>query len=138
MSTILELTLQRFRFTENTTTSILWIGSEFECFVLEDREREGLSKIFGKTAIPRGRYCLRLTDSPRFGRVLPLIEGVPGFSGIRIHAGNGPEDTEGCLLPGRLVTLDRVLESRPAFDALFAKLEAAGPGPHWLTVRGGL
>lgn len=42
-------------------------------------------KIFGKTAIPTGTYKVQLTYSPRFKRVLPLLIGVKGFEGIRIH-----------------------------------------------------
>lgn len=45
-------------------------------------------KVKAETAIPCGTYPLKLTHSPRFGRVLPLVENVPGFVGIRIHAGS--------------------------------------------------
>ncbi len=57
-------------------------------------------KIIGKTAIPTGRYRILITRSRRFGRWLPLLLNVKGFEGIRIHAGNKPEDTRGCILPG--------------------------------------
>ncbi len=57
-------------------------------------------KIIGKTAIPTGRYRILITRSRRFGRWLPLLMNVKGFEGIRIHAGNKPEDTRGCILPG--------------------------------------
>jgi hypothetical protein len=55
----------------------------------------------GKTAIPAGRYRIATTWSVRFQKKLPEIRNVPGFTGIRIHAGNGPEDTEGCILVGQ-------------------------------------
>ena len=55
----------------------------------------------GKTAIPAGRYAVRVTPSPKFkGKWLPVLCRVEGFSGIRIHAGNGPGDTAGCILVG--------------------------------------
>lgn len=57
-------------------------------------------KIIGKTAIPTGRYRILITRSRRFGRWLPLLMNVKGFEGIRIHAGNKPEDTRGCILLG--------------------------------------
>jgi hypothetical protein len=57
-------------------------------------------KIIGKTAIPTGRYRILITRSRRFGRWLPLLLNVKGFEGIRIHAGNKPEDTRGCILLG--------------------------------------
>lgn len=57
-------------------------------------------KQYGNTAIPTGRYEITLTYSPTFGRELPLINGVPGWTGARIHAGNSSKDTKGCVLPG--------------------------------------
>ena len=54
----------------------------------------------GYRAIPTGRYRILITRSRRFGRWLPLLMNVKGFEGIRIHAGNKPEDTRGCILPG--------------------------------------
>jgi hypothetical protein len=56
-----------------------------------------------------------------------LLQSVPGFEGIRIHPGNTDADTEGCLLPGMSLGLggESVSRSREAFEALFAKLDAA-------------
>lgn len=113
------------------TLSVWFVNGHFECFGLEDqiREQEGQPvarwKVPRATAIPAGRYQVTITDSARFRRRLPLLHAVPGFSGIRIHPGNTIEDTEGCLLPGRLRAAQRVGESRIAFDRLFGKLEAA-------------
>jgi len=87
---------------------------EYLCDTLEDTVREltKLSdKVPGKTAIPRGKYSLSLTYSNRFKRFLPLIEDVPFFSGIRIHAGNSDVDTEGCLLVGKNKTVGTVSKS---------------------------
>ena len=50
--------------------------------------------------IPAGTYELKVTWSPAFKRWLPLLMAVPGRSGIRIHAGNIPYDTKGCILVG--------------------------------------
>jgi len=48
--------------------------------------------------IPVGIYTIRVTWSPRFKRMLPLVEQVPGRSGIRFHRGTKPEHSKGCIL----------------------------------------
>ena len=57
-------------------------------------------KVRGQTAIPLGTYQLQDTWSPKYQVDKLLVSGVPGFQGIRIHAGNDATHTEGCLLPG--------------------------------------
>ena len=99
------------------------------CLILEDRVRIG-GKVRGETAIPPGKYEVRITHSPRFQRNLPILLEVPGFSGIRIHTGNDREDTEGCLLPGtrRQELSDKsqyVYNSRSAFSVVLSKIEGA-------------
>jgi len=51
--------------------------------------------------IPAGHYSVIVTVSPRFGKLMPLLMGVPGRSGIRIHGGVKPEHSKGCLLVTR-------------------------------------
>ncbi len=48
--------------------------------------------------IPDGTYPVSITYSPRFQKNLPLIDKVPGRSGIRIHTGTLPEHSQGCVL----------------------------------------
>lgn len=48
--------------------------------------------------IPAGIYPVSLTWSPKFKKLLPLIENVPEREGIRIHKGTIPEHSEGCIL----------------------------------------
>lgn len=48
--------------------------------------------------IPDGTYPVSITYSPRFQKNLPLIDKVPGRSGIRIHTGTQPEHSQGCVL----------------------------------------
>ena len=48
--------------------------------------------------IPDGTYPVSVTFSPRFQKNLPLIDKVPGRSGIRIHTGTLPEHSKGCVL----------------------------------------
>jgi len=112
-------------------------------FSVEDTDRrveEDLDrKVRGATAIPVGVYGVRTTWSPKFGRPVPLVEGVPGFRGIRIHPGKDSEDTEGCLILGlqRDVQAGTVSRSRPACDWLYNEIrtvETAG-GTVTLEVR---
>ena len=48
--------------------------------------------------IPAGTYPLKMTWSPRFKKMMPEICDVPEREGIRIHMGNKPEHSEGCVL----------------------------------------
>ena len=119
----MKLDLIRRWLTEASTIGELYVDGVRECFVLEDRYRPPPeAKVAGATAIPVGRYEVRITHSPKFGRDLPLLLEVPGYSGVRIHPGNTASDTEGCLLPGRIRHGESVQESRLAFVDLMAKL----------------
>ena len=48
--------------------------------------------------IPCGTYPVRVTWSPRFKRMLPIVLNVPSRSGIRFHRGTKPEHSRGCIL----------------------------------------
>ena len=56
---------------------------------------------------------------------MPHVLDVPGFEGIRIHAGNTDKDTEGCLLVGMTRATDFIGQSRLAFTALMDKLKSS-------------
>ena len=74
---------------------------------------KGEKKVAGKTAIPEGTYDVVVTKSPRFGTYLPLLVGVAGFEGIRMHAGNNAEyDSEGCILLGERNGPGMIIKSR--------------------------
>lgn len=131
----MDLLLKRETFTEKSTISSLFINGVFECYVLEDTDR-GLDfkmqlaeieklKVYAETAIPYGSYEIRITMSNRFKRLLPILIGVKGYEGIRIHTGNTAVDTHGCLLPARKKGINSVSESTLAFNQLFTKLQNA-------------
>ena len=110
---------------EAATIGCLFVDGIFECLTLEDEVRPG-PKVAGLTAIPPGTYKVVLSMSPKFKRVLPEVLNVPGFTGIRIHKGNKPEDTEGCILLGQSKVSNKFIGgSGLAFDALFPRLQAA-------------
>lgn len=113
---------------DSCTHGKLYVNGVFECFTLEDKDRKleaGGEKIYGQTAIPRGTYEVIINFSQRFKRDLPLLLNVAGFSGVRIHAGNTSEDTEGCILVGSSRGDQRVNNSRVAFNKLFDQLDEA-------------
>ena len=83
----------------------------------------GEMKIPRKSAIPEGTYRVVITKSQRFGRYLPLLVGVPGFEGVRIHAGNTSRDTEGCILVGQNLQVGKVLWSRITLEKLMKLIE---------------
>lgn len=119
----MDLKLVRTDLTSQSTIGEFYVDGEFECYTLEDVVRP--IKIKGMTAISPGTYEVVISHSARFKRLLPLLLNVPNFDGIRIHAGNTAADTEGCLLVGQGKSNDAISGSRNAFDALFAKLQAA-------------
>lgn len=110
------------------THGSLYVNGVFQCYTLEDTDRKmeaGGTKVYAQTAVPRGNYKLVLDLSTRFGKIMPHILNVPGFSGIRIHAGNTDKDTEGCILVGTVRTVNAVRNSRIAYGKLMTILEDA-------------
>ena len=83
----------------------------------------GEMKIPRKSAIPEGSYRVVVTKSQRFRKYLPLLVGVPGFEGVRIHAGNTSRDTEGCILVGQNLQVGKVLWSRITLEKLMKLIE---------------
>lgn len=84
---------------KDCTEGKLYINGTYFSDTLEDPERE--TKIKGETAIPRGTYEVIINMSNRFQRMMPLLLNVPNFEGIRMHAGNTVDNTEGCPLVGK-------------------------------------
>lgn len=119
------LRLNRLEFGETYTIGELYVDGKWECYTLEDKVRPAGEKVYGQTAIPVGQYKVIVNVSNRFKRLLPLLLDVPQFEGVRIHPGNRPEDTEGCILVGRKKDNGTILESRLAFTPLLEKIKAA-------------
>lgn len=105
------LTLIRDTFTPSETLGKLYIDRKYFCDTIEPPVVPNTRH--PKGCIPVGWYELQITRSPRFGRLLPILCYVPGFAGIRIHAGNNRDHTEGCILVGELYTRRTGVESEP-------------------------
>lgn len=118
------LTLRRSPSVDGTTIGRLYLDGNFECYTCEDVIRHG-PKVHAETAIPPGRYEVRITRSQRFQRMLPLLLKVPDFEGIRIHPGNTAADTSGCILVGETRGPVSVGRSRIAMEILHAKIAHA-------------
>ena len=119
-------------------------ADDYFCDTLEPTWRDyehGAYKVKGRSAIPEGRYAVVISYSPKFKQWLPILLGGPEFNrkwqGIRIHAGNCSEDTEGCILVGKNREVGKVLDSRIWLHRLKQKIvEAKGRGEAvWLTIR---
>ena len=147
----IELVLTRIAKRKDYTIGRLSIGGGFFCNTLEPPVLEMKTTISKdvilrskkKTqalkpfAIPEGRYAVVITYSPKLKQYLPLLLGVPMFSGIRIHAGNSVKDTLGCILVGQNLKKGMVLNSNIWLHRLKQKIVEAkerGEGV-WITIR---
>ena len=120
----MNLILERMFWAPNCTIGYLYIDNKFECYTLEEPLEN--AKNPRRVCIPSGKYKLKLTYSPKFKKIMPLVINVPKRRGIRIHVGNSPKDTHGCILVGQEWNSDRfdwISRSRLAYKALMKKLQ---------------
>ncbi|MBP1616091.1 MAG: hypothetical protein H6Q13_3539 [Bacteroidetes bacterium] len=117
---MIKLLLKRIARKPGYTIGKLFVDGEYFCDTLEDTDRldEGMSldeikmlKQPGQTAIPEGSYKVIVNVSPKFKRLLPRLQNVPGFEGVLIHRGNTAKDTAGCILVGENKKVGMVLNS---------------------------
>lgn len=131
---MVNLRLERKFFSDSYTIGKLFLDEKYFCDALEDPVRDlnkdgdlqdqGEGKIYGNTAIPYGRYRVILTWSEKFKRILPEVLNVNHFTAIRIHAGNSPGDTLGCILVGENRVKGGLVNSRITEIRLTAILKA--------------
>lgn len=130
---MVKLKVIRKFFTDKSTIGELYFNDVFFAYTLEDEDKlgKGLPKVFGETAIPKGKYKVIVDRSNRFSKLagkdvfLPLLVDVPDYQGVRLHSGNKPEDTEGCILLGLshdIETPNFIGMSKIAMQKLMAKL----------------
>ena len=105
--------------------------------VLHTVERLWVDNKRGISCVPCGRYLVRATYSPRFGRKMYLLLDVPHRDGIRIHPANWPMQLNGCIALGtavaRKIDGKMLLNSRVAVNRLERTL---GLQPFYLTISG--
>lgn len=128
----MEINVKRLYRKSEYTIGKMYIDGVYFCDTVEDTDR-GLTqnmknstieakKVYGKTAIPMGRYKVILSYSNKFGKTLPLLKDVLGFSGVRIHSGNTAADSLGCIIVGENKIKGGVINSRVTMERLMTKL----------------
>ena len=128
----MEILVKRLYKKSDYTIGKMYINGEYFCDTVEDTDR-GLTsemtyeeiarrKVYGKTAIPTGRYNVAISYSPKFKRSLPLLLSVKGYSGIRIHNGNTAESSLGCIIVGENKIKGGVINSRQTMERLMYRL----------------
>lgn len=150
----MEVTLKRKYLKEGYTIGKLYIDEQYFCDTLEDEVRTlntKEDKVFGKTAIPYGRYQIAMNViSPKFGIMpyykevckgrLPRLTNVPFFDGILIHVADGARGADllqGCIGVGENRIKGGLLHGKEVFRNLYAKLnEAYKKGEQiWITIE---
>ena len=131
----MQIKLVRKEFTNKSTIGELSIDGTFLCYTLEDVVRDknndgdlddkGETKVYGQTAIPKGKYEVIINYSERFKQQMPLLLNVKGFEGIRIHKGNTDVDTHGCILLGKSKSKDFIGLSNLAYNDFMNILKKA-------------
>lgn len=130
----MKLEVYRFDDDGNRTRGILLIDGKYECFTLEDEDRD--VKVMHETRIPEGTYKIELREygghHNRYSVKFPdmhvgmlQVMDVPGFTDILIHIGNNEKHTSGCLLVGRGVRLNSLVESTIAYQNMYIKVVKA-------------
>lgn len=115
----MDLILTRTNISSACTMGRLSIaGTDFSVCTLEPPKQ--LEK---PRAIPDGTYRIILNESPRLAYITPLLLDVPDFSDVRMHIGNYPQDTEGCILVGESANVNSINNSKEAFQSLMGMLK---------------
>lgn len=140
----MKLRLERKYLGDMYTIGKLFIDGKYFCDTLEDKNRDlnkngkfdnGETKVYTETAIPYGLYKVAVTYSPKFKRDLPLLLDVPYFEGIRIHRGNTPKDTAGCILVGENTQVGKVLNSTPYEERIVKMMKEASSNGEEITIE---
>lgn len=136
--------LKRYDLQDAYTMGWLYINGDYFCDTLEDTDRMlyndmavtaiAKTKVAGQTAIPYGRYAVKMTFSARFQRLMPLVCNVPCFDGVRIHAGNTAKDTAGCILLGERAGGGLLKNSRKMCEKLYNMICFTSE-PVWLEIE---
>lgn len=118
-----------------TYGNIIDLATSKELVVTLERPWVGNAK--GISCVPVGEYVFTRYRSPKRGYDVFITQGVRGRSDIELHIGNGPQDSEGCILLGsRFVRSPEgriMAESKKAFEKFMVYL--AGEDSFTLTIE---
>lgn len=153
----MELLLKRVALRDTYTIGRLYLNGTYFSDTLEDRVRDinkdgdlndvGEGKVYGKTAIPYGKYEITMkVQSPKYSQrasyawckgYLPRLLNVPHFEGILIHGGNSADDSCGCLLVGENKVKGKVINSMATLKRLVSMLKHASDNNEkiWITIE---
>ena len=85
--------------------------------------------------IPAICYPIRVTQSPKFRRLLPIVQNVPQRSGIRFHRGTKPEHSTGCILLPDLETQNKftnlLLDTQNTHEEIILEVIDFRPGTEY-------
>lgn len=134
-----ELLVKRHTYTDKSTIGDLMDADHIThlCVTLEDTVRK--KKTPGLTAIPSGRFEIKMLEFRHSGKFYPHLIDVPFFEGIFIHAGNFAEDSSGCILVGMREGVDRIYDSQRALNTVIIPRvqELLKRGRLWISISGG-
>jgi len=119
----MKIEVKRIYESPQSIISDVFVDGQWECWGLEPARKDPVNP--GHPCVPAGEYKVVFTPSPHLGYVTPELLYVPGRSDIRIHIGNFPQDTLGCLLVGEMKGQDKIFNSKPAFEKLLLLLKTA-------------
>lgn len=112
------LLLKRIFQNDKYTIGKLYIGDTYLCDTLEPPVNVNHPRI------PNGKYSISYQPSKKFGKNMPFLLNVPGRTGIMIHTGNYPRETQGCILVGRNLTTGSVSKSKITFENIDSIIKA--------------
>ena len=136
----MEVKVERFIFSKETSLGRVYINDELFCFSLEPYDAgitkdipvediKALKNKFGKIAIPLGTYSMQYEWSNRYNKKMPKIMNIPGFDGVLWHPGNTVKDTRACLLPGKFWNNHQVSDSVATFNKFISLWKDEGFTP---------
>ena len=156
----MEIVVKRIALKDDYTIGKMYVDGVYLCDTLEDKVRDynkdgdlkdaNEQKVYGKTAIPYGRYEVTLdVVSPKFskydfykdvcGGKLPRLLNVKHFEGILIHVADGYKGADllaGCIGVGYNLIKGGLLNGKEVFTKLYRKLKKADHNNEniWITI----
>ena len=137
----MELKLKRIALRDTYTIGELYVDNHLFCNTIEDKVRDFTKegKVYGRTAIPYGRYEITMkVQSPKFSKYqfyrdvcngyLPRLLNVRHFDGILLHVADGYKGADllsGCIGVGDNKIKGGLLNGRQTFINLYKTLKEA-------------